>query len=126
MFNEFKAFVLRGNILDLAVAVVLGVAFAAVVDAFTDGVLMATIAAIFGQPDFDSITIHAGDGRIRVGSFFTALVNFLLIAAVLFLVLKGVARIFPPKTEPASDAPAPSDEAILLTEIRDLLRARRP
>jgi large conductance mechanosensitive channel len=108
------------------VAVVLGVAFGAVVDAFTDGVLMATIAAIFGEPDFDSITIHAGEGRILVGSFLTALVNFLLIAAVLFLVLKGVARIFPPKTEPASDAPAPSDEAILLTEIRDLLRARRP
>ena len=125
ILNEYKAFVLRGNILDLAVAVILGLAFAAVVQAFTDGVLMATIAAIFSQPDFSSIEIHAGDGRIAVGAFLASLVNFLLVAAVLFSVLKLVARMFPPKPEPAADAPAPSDEAILLTEIRDLLRVRR-
>ncbi len=83
---------------------------------------MAAIAAIFGEPNFDAITIHAGDGRIQVGRFLTAAVNFLLIAAVLFLVLKAVSRMFPPKAEPASEAAAPSDEAILLTEIRDLLR----
>ena len=125
ILDEFKAFVLRGNILDLAVAVIIGVAFGAVVTAFTEGVLMATIAAFVGEPNFDSIKIHAGDGRIEVGDFLTALVNFLLIAAVLFAVLKAVARLFPPKTEPAAAAPAPSDETILLTEIRDLLRARR-
>jgi large conductance mechanosensitive channel len=122
VLNEFKAFVLRGNILDLAIAVVIGVAFGAVVTAFSEGILMATIAAIFGEPNFDAIRIHAGDGEILVGSFFTAVVNFLLIAAVLFLVLKAVARAFPPKGEPAEEAPAPSDEALLLTEIRDLLR----
>jgi large conductance mechanosensitive channel len=125
LVSEFKAFVLRGNILDLAVAVIIGLAFAAVIEAFTDGIIMDTIAAIFGQPSFDDIKIHAGDGAIRVGLFLTALVNFLLIAAALFLVLKAVARASPPKVEPAEEAPAPTDEAILLTEIRDLLRARR-
>ena len=122
VLNEFKAFVLRGNILDLAIAVVIGVAFGAVVTAFTEGILMATIAAIFGEPNFDAIKIHAGDGQILVGRFLTATVNFLLVAAVLFLVLKIVARAFPPKAEPAAEAPAPSDETLLLTEIRDLLR----
>ncbi len=121
--NEFKAFILRGNVLDLAVAVIIGVAFGAVVEAFTDGVLMALIAAIVGEPNFDDITIHLGDGRILIGAFVTALVNFLLIALALFLVIKAAARLVPRKPEPADEAPVPSDEALLLTEIRDLLRA---
>ena len=125
LLNEFKAFVLRGNILDLAVAVLLGVAFGDVVSSFAKGVLMATIAAIFGQPSFEGIKIKAGDGEILVGAFFNALVNFLIVAAVLFFVLRMVARLFPPKAEPAEEAPAPSDETLLLTEIRDLLRVRR-
>ncbi len=125
LIDEFKAFILRGNILDLAVAVIIGLAFAAVVDAFTTGVLGAIIAAIFGEANFDDVTIHLGEGRILIGAFFTALVNFLIIAAALFLILKAVARAFPPKSEPAAEAPAPSDETILLTEIRDLLRPRR-
>ncbi len=123
---EFKAFILRGNVLDLAVAVIIGVAFGAVVDAFSKGILMALIAAIFGQPNFDSITIHLGDGRIAVGAFLTALMNFLLIAFALFVVIKAAARLMPRKPEPAEETPVPSDEALLLTEIRDLLRAGAP
>ncbi len=121
--NEFKAFILRGNVLDLAVAVVIGVAFGAVVDAFTDGILMALIAAIVGEPNFDDVTLNLGEGRILIGTFLTALVNFLLIALALFLVIKAAARLMPRKPEPADEAPVPSDEALLLTEIRDLLRA---
>ncbi|HEX2041116.1 MAG TPA: large conductance mechanosensitive channel protein MscL [Acidimicrobiales bacterium] len=121
--DEFKAFILRGNVLDLAVAVIIGVAFSAVVEAFTDGILMALIAAIFGEPNFDDITVHLGDGRILIGAFLTAVVNFVLIALALFLVIKAAARLMPRKPEPAEEAPVPSDEALLLTEIRDLLRA---
>ncbi len=120
---EFKAFILRGNVLDLAVAVIIGVAFGAVVDAFSKGILMALIAAIFGEPNFDSIAIHLGDGRIAIGTFLTSVVNFLLIALALFVVIKAAARLMPRKPEPADEAPVPSDEALLLTEIRDLLRA---
>lgn len=120
--EEFKAFILRGNVLDLAVAVIIGVAFGAVVEAFTDGILMALVAAIVGEPNFDAITVHLGDGRILIGAFLTALVNFLLIAVALFLVIKAAARLMPRKPEPAEEAPVPSDEALLLTEIRDLLR----
>ncbi|MDQ4096868.1 MAG: large conductance mechanosensitive channel protein MscL [Actinomycetota bacterium] len=122
LVDEFKAFILRGNVLDLAVAVIIGIAFGAVVDAFTDGILMAFVAAIFGEPNFDNITIHLGDGRILIGAFLTAVVNFLIIALALFLVIKAAARLMPRKPEPAEEAPVPSDEALLLTEIRDLLR----
>lgn len=122
MLQEFKAFLFRGNLLDLAVAVILGVAFGAVVSAFTDGIIMAFIAAVFGQPSFDSISIGLGDGEILIGVFLTALVNFLIIAAALFAVLKAAEKAQRRKVDPAGDAPAPTDEAILLTEIRDLLR----
>ena len=122
VMNEFKAFILRGNVLDLAVAVIIGLAFGAVVDAFTDGILMALVAAMVGEPNFDDVTVHLGDGRILIGTFLTALVNFLLIALALFLVIKAAARLMPRKPEPADEAPVPSDEALLLTEIRDLLR----
>lgn len=120
-FDEFKAFVLRGNVLDLAVAVILGIAFGAVVTAFTDGILMAFIAAIFGKPSFEDIVLDIGDGRILIGAFINALINFLLVAFALFLILKWVAAMKKPDPE---DAPAPSDEAVLLAEIRDLLAAQ--
>src|SRR3954453_16538364 len=88
MLKDFKKFIMRGNVLDLAVAVIIGAAFTAVINAFANGILMNLIAAIFGQPNFDSITIHVGDGRLEVGRFFTALVNFLIIAVALFLIIR--------------------------------------
>ena len=124
MLDDFKAFLFRGNLLDLAVAVILGVAFGAVVTAFTDGILMAFIAAVFGQPSFDSITIGLGDGALLIGVFLTALMSFVIVAGVLFLVLKAAERAQRAKVDPAAEAPVPTDEAILLTEIRDLLRSQ--
>jgi large conductance mechanosensitive channel len=127
MIQEFKTFIMRGNIVDLAVAVILGAAFTLVVNSFTQGVLMAFVAAIFGEPNFDSITIEIGDGVILIGSFLTAVVNFVIIAWVLFLILKAinVASTARGKDgEPVEEAPAPSDETVLLTEIRDLLATR--
>ena len=129
MLREFRRFVLRGNVLDLAVAVILAVAFNAVVQAFTDGVLMAAVAALFGEPNFDAIVWGLGDGVLRVGALLTALVNLLLVGVALFLVVKGVTALREradrdESVEPAAK-PAPSDEAVLLTEIRDLLRDGR-
>ena len=122
LVKEFRDFVMRGNILDLAVAVILGVAFGTVVTSFTDGVIMPLIAAIVGEPSFDSLTLSVGDGVVRYGTFLTAAVNFLLIAFVIFLMLKAVSKVQRTKEEPIDTAPAPSDEAVLLTEIRDLLK----
>lgn len=126
MLKEFKEFIMRGNILDLAVAVIIGGAFGAVVSAFTDKVLMAFIAAIVGKPNFDSIKFDIGKGTIFIGTFLTALVNFLIIAFVLFLILKAANRAMSSRRKEEADAPtpAPSDEAVLLTEIRDLLARR--
>jgi len=120
LYDEFKAFVLRGNILDLAVAVVLGAAFTAVVKAFTDGIIMPIIAAIFGKPSFDSLTFKIGDGVVLYGTFLSAVVNFLIIAAALFLVLKAATKLMREK-----EAEAGPTEVELLTEIRDALRAER-
>ncbi|HTN80239.1 MAG TPA: large conductance mechanosensitive channel protein MscL [Acidimicrobiales bacterium] len=121
LYEEFKEFVLRGNILDLAVAVILGTAFAAVVKTFTDGVLMPIIAAIFGKPSFDDLTFTIGDGVVRYGTFFSAIVNFLIIAAALFIVLKAATKLMREKEEESGPT-----EVELLTEIRDALRAERP
>jgi large conductance mechanosensitive channel len=97
MLKEFKDFALKGNLVELAVALVLGLAFAAVVTSFVDDVVMQLIAAIVGKPDFSDLTFSIGDGVIRYGSFLTALVTFLIIAWVLFLIVKAVQTAMPAK-----------------------------
>lgn len=129
MLKEFKNFIFRGNLLDLATAVILGVAFNAVVQALVNGVLMPLIAAIVGKPNFDELTLGIGDGVVLYGTFLTQLVNFLIVAAVIFVILKAATRAQKLRATtdvPDEDAPPPSDEAVLLAEIRDLLRAGRP
>ncbi len=97
MVREFREFALKGNLLELAVAFILGVAFSAVVTSFIEDVLMNLIAAVVGKPDFSDLTLSLGDGVIRYGAFLTALVTFLLIAFVLFLVVKAAQRAMPEK-----------------------------
>lgn len=92
MLNEFKKFAFRGNLIDLAVAVILGLAFNAVVRALVDGVFMQLIAAAVGQPDFSRLTFDVAGTPIRYGEFLTAVVNFLLIAFVLFLIARAINR----------------------------------
>ena len=98
MLRGFKGFVFRGNILDLAIAFVMGIAFAAVIASFVDDVLMNIVAAIFGKPDFSGLTFHIGDGTIRYGAFLTALLTFLIIAFVLYLLYEASLRLFPRQT----------------------------
>lgn len=120
MIQEFKDFVNRGNVIDLAVAVVLGAAFGAVVTSFVDDILMQVIAAIGGQPDFSALTIDLGDAELRYGAFLNAVISFLFIAFGVFLVVKAVNSLRREKDE----EPAGPSEAELLTQIRDLLAAR--
>ncbi len=91
-WEDFKAFALSGNLVEIAVAFVLAVAFGALVLSFLDNIIMPLIAAIFGEPTFDDLTASVGDGVITYGSFITAFVNFLLIAFVLFLIVKVYQR----------------------------------
>ncbi|MGD9712365.1 MAG: large conductance mechanosensitive channel protein MscL [Thermomicrobiales bacterium] len=94
MLSEFKSFLLRGNIVDLAVAVVIGAAFTLVVNSLVDDIINPIIAAIAGKPDFSDLVINVGDAELRYGSFITALINFVLVAAaIFFFVVKPVNSI---------------------------------
>lgn len=101
MIAEFKAFSFRGNLIELAVAVILGLAFNQVVQALVSGILMPLIAAIFGQPNFNALYISVGEAKVRYGLFITALVNFLLVALALFLIVRAVNRLVHPQGAPA-------------------------
>src|SRR5512145_191900 len=94
MLKEFRDFLLRGNIVELAVAFVMGVAFAAVVNSFVNDLIMPIIAMIFGKPDFSDLTFTINDAVFRYGAFITALITFVAIAAaVFFFVVKPVAAL---------------------------------
>ncbi|MDQ1375412.1 MAG: large conductance mechanosensitive channel [Actinomycetota bacterium] len=128
MIKDFKAFLFRGNLLDLATAVVLGVAFNAVVQSLVKDLLTPLIAAAGGKPDFGSLTLGIGKGVIHYGLFLNALFNFVVIAAVIFLLLRAATRaqkLRASSDAPDEDTPPPSDEVLLLSEIRDLLRNQR-
>ncbi len=120
MLKEFRDFIMKGNVLDLAVGIILGVAFGAVVAAFTEGVLMALIAALVGKPDFNALAFELNGTPIQYGRVLTAIINLLLVGAALFFVVKAVHRL----REPAAPAPVETDHE-LLAQIRDELR-RRP
>lgn len=127
MLKEFRNFLFRGNLLDLATAVILGVAFNDVVQSLVKDVITPFIAAVSGQPDFNRLFIKLGDSRILYGAFLNKLFYFVIVSAVIFLLLKAAsqAQKLRATTDVGdTDAPPPSDEAVLLAEIRDLLRAR--
>ena len=121
LVSDFRTFIMRGNVLDLAVAVVIGIAFNAVVNSLVNDVIMQIIAAIVGKPNFNDLTFKLGDGIIYYGKFLTALINFLIIAATLFVIIRSFEELQKRRrgTEEALEE-APED-IVLLTEIRDLL-----
>ena len=126
MLKEFKNFLFRGNLLDLAAAVILGGAFGAVVTSLVKDVITPVIAAVGGQPDFSGLFLDVGDGRLGYGNFLNTLITFVIISLVMFLILKAASKaqkLRATTDEPDDDAPPPSDEAVLLAEIRDLLRS---
>lgn len=127
MLKEFQAFLFRGNVVDLAVAVVLGTAFGAVVTSLVDNLLMPIIAMIFGEPDFSALDFTINDAIFRYGAFITAVISFVLIAiAIFFFVVKPVTLYMERRRRGEEPAPAVVPEDIqLLREIRDLLNQRQ-
>lgn len=125
MLSAFRAFILRGNLVDLAVAVVVGAAFGTVVSSLVENLITPLIAAIGGQPDFSELTFEINGSEFGYGAFLNALLSFLLIAAVVFfLVVKPVNAVlerFARDEAEAEAAPAPTPELTVLSEIRDLL-----
>jgi large conductance mechanosensitive channel len=122
MLREFKEFIARGNVLGLAVAVVLGAAFGVVVSSFVKDILMQLIAALGATPSFDSLAFTLNGAEIRYGAFLNALVMFVIVSFVMFLVVKGYNRIV---REKEKEKPASESELDLLRQIRDALARRR-
>ena len=123
---EFREFVLRGNLVDLAIAVVLGAAFGVVVTSLVTNMITPLIAAIGGQPDFSDLHFTINESQFNYGAFLNALLSFIVIAAVIFfLVVKPVnALLARNKADDEPEPASPTPDVMLLTEIRDLLRTR--
>ena len=128
MLADFKKFILRGNVIDLAVAVVIGAAFGVVVKSFLDNILMQFIGGLFGKTSFNNaMIVHNARGTVvylRIGAFLSDVVNFLVIGFALFLVIKAAEKLQSMRKSGEEEVESLTDEAALLTEIRDLLRER--
>jgi len=123
LVSDFRTFIMRGNVLDLAVAVIIGIAFNAVVNSLVNDVIMQIIAAIFGKPNFDNLTFNLGDGIIYYGKFLTALINFLIIAATIFVIVRAFEELQKRRKGTEEELEEAPEDIVLLTQIRDLLAA---
>jgi large conductance mechanosensitive channel len=105
MLKEFRAFILRGNLVEIAVAFIMALAFAAVVASFVADIVTPIIAAIFRQPDFSSLKIDIGESAISYGKFLIAVITFLIVAFVMFLIVKAYNRMSGPKVATTKSCP---------------------
>lgn len=124
MWNEFKQFISRGNVLDLAIAVVMGTAFGAIVNSLVNDIIMPVVGIILGGLDFTGLAIQVNEAAILYGNFIQAIINFLIIAGAMFFVVKGANSMMKAKESAPAPPPAPTAEEKLLAEIRDLLKQR--
>jgi large conductance mechanosensitive channel len=137
-FQEFKEFALRGNVVDLAVGIIIGVAFGAVVNSLVQDVVMPPLGLIVGNVDFSSLFINlsgqdypslaaareAGAPVVAYGSFINVLINFIVVAFAVFLLVKGMNQLRRMQAEAPAEEPAAPRQEVLLEEIRDILRER--
>jgi len=137
MLDEFKKFAMRGNVVDMAVGIVIGAAFGKIVSSFVNDVLMPPIGLLMGGVDFGSLFINLGEGTyatlalaeeagapvIKYGVFINTVLDFLIVAFAIFMVIKGMNAMKKKEEEAPAEPPKPSEEVVLLTEIRDSLRS---
>ncbi len=129
LISEFKAFAVRGNVVDMAVGIIIGAAFGKIVSSFVDGVVMPPLGLLIGGVDFTDLAIVLKDAvgdtpavLLRYGAFIQTVVDFLIIAFAIFMAIKAINQLKRKEAEAPSAPPAPSKEELLLTEIRDLLK----
>ena len=120
-FKEFKEFISKGNIFDMAVGVIIGGAFCKIVTSLVNDIIMPLVGVIIGGLDFTNLTITVKDATINYGTFIQNIVDFLIIALCIFAVVKAMSK-FKKKEEKAEEPPKPSEEVLLLREIRDSLK----
>ena len=128
LFDEFKAFVMRGNVVDMAVGVIIGGAFGKIVTSLVNDIFMPIIGVLIGNVNFSDLQIKLGEplegaeqAAIKYGMFIQEVVNFLIIALCIFMVIKVINKLQKKKEEAPAPAPEPTKEEVLLTEIRDAL-----
>lgn len=119
MIKEFRDFIMRGNVLDLAVGVIIGGAFTSVVTSLTKNLINPIISMFAGKTDLSGMYFTLFNAKFKYGNFLNDVINFLIVAFVVFLIVKAVNRIMPAKK---SDVPTVSKEELLLAQIRDLLQ----
>ena len=118
--EEFKAFALRGNVMDMAIGVIIGGAFQAIIKSFIDNLVNPLVGVVF-QVDFSSVVIKLGAVDLMIGAFISSVINFILLALVLFIMVKGINKLKKPEVKEEA-APAKSDETVLLEKILEQLK----
>lgn len=126
MLKEFKEFIMRGNVIDLAVAVIIGAAFNQIVTSLTKNLINPLLGLFIGKINFSYLAFKIGPAEFKIGSFINDIINFIIIAFIIFLLVKGLNKLndLTSKPEDASE-PVATPEAKYLEEIRDLLKAQR-
>ena len=122
MIKEFKKFISKGNVVDLAVGVVIGSAFGKIVSSLVDNIIMPLVGIVIGGVDFTNLTLKLGDAKIEYGIFIQNVVDFLIVAFCIFIVIKAFNKITHKEEKKEDTKPKKSDEVILLEEIRDLMK----
>jgi len=129
LISEFKAFAMRGNVIDMAVGIIIGAAFGKIVSSFVDGVIMPPLGLLIGGVDFSDLAIVLKEAvgetpavLLRYGAFIQTVVDFLIVAFAIFIAIKAMNSLRRKEAEAPAAPPAPTKEELLLTEIRDLLR----
>lgn len=123
--QEFKTFAMRGNVMDLAVGVIVGGAFSSITNSLINDIIMPIVGIFVSQASFADLTLSVGGAVITYGNFIQAVLNFVILAFVVFCMVKAVNRVAHTQKKEEAPPPAPTHEEKLLTEIRDLLKERR-
>ncbi|EFW23867.1 large conductance mechanosensitive channel protein MscL [Solobacterium moorei] len=118
--EEFKAFALRGNVMDMAIGVIIGGAFQAIIKSFIDNIINPLVGVVF-QVDFSTVVIHLGAVNLMIGAFISSVINFFLLAFVLFIMVKTINKLKKPEVKEEA-APVKSDETVLLEKILEQLK----
>lgn len=124
--HEFREFISRGNVIDMAVGVIIGSAFGKIITSLVNDVLMPIIGVFLGGLDFSNLSIKINDANIAYGSFIQSVVDFFIISVCIFTMIKMITKLqHKPKAEDKKETPVKSDEVLLLEEIRDLLKKKK-
>lgn len=124
MLKEFKDFIARGNVIDMAVGIIVGAAFTSIVNSLVTNLINPLVGLFVGKIDLSNLVFTVGDAQFKYGAFLNAVINFLIIAFVVFMLVKGINR-FRKKEAPAPAPAKPSPEAEYLKEITELLKDRK-